>query len=84
MLKDYDAAEKSIREAQKLDTRNRMPKSNQLLGMILAEKRDYLGAAEQIKKYLSFLPAGPEAENAKKQLAELERVAGGPQPAPEQ
>jgi hypothetical protein len=43
------------------------------------EKRDYVGAAAQIKKYLSFLPAGPDAENAKKQLAELERVAGVPQ-----
>jgi tetratricopeptide (TPR) repeat protein len=83
-LKDFDAAEKSIREAQKLDTRNRMPKSSQLLGAILAEKRDYVGAAEQIKKYLSFLPAGPDADNAKKQLAELERVAGVAKPAPEQ
>jgi tetratricopeptide (TPR) repeat protein len=82
-LKNYDEAEKSVREAQKLDSRNRMPKSNQLLGAILAEKQDYAGAAEQIKKYLTFLPAGQEAENAKKQLMELEKITSAPKP-PEQ
>src|SRR5205814_8938157 len=61
-LKNYDEAEKSVREAQKLDSQNRMPKSTQLLGIILAEKQDYAGAAEQIKKYLTCLPAGQEAE----------------------
>jgi tetratricopeptide (TPR) repeat protein len=77
-LKNYDAAEKSIREAQKLDTRNLMPKTNQLLGVILAEKQDFAGAAEQIKKYLTFLPEGKEAENAKKQLVELEKMTALP------
>src|SRR5262249_11755952 len=81
-LKNYDAAEKSAREAPKLDTRNRMPKTNQPLGVILEENQDYAGAAEQIKKYLTFLPAeGQETEMAKKQLTELEKAA--PKPAPE-
>ena len=73
-LKNFDAAEKSVREAQKLDTRNQMPKTNQLLGVILAEKQDFAGAAENIKKYLTFLPEGKEAETAKKQLIELEKM----------
>ncbi len=77
-LKNWDEAEKSAREAQKLDSGNHMPKSNQLLGAILAEKQDYSGAAAQIKKYLTFLPEGQEADNAKKQLADLEKAAGGP------
>jgi len=77
-LKNYDVAEKSIRDLQKLDTQNRMPKSSKLLGAILVEKQDYAGAAVQIKKYLSFLPAGQDDEAAKKQLVELERVAGAP------
>jgi tetratricopeptide (TPR) repeat protein len=80
-LKNFDEAEKSVREAQKLDTRNRMPKSNQLLGVILAEKQDFAGAAEQIKKYLSFLQPGKEADNAKKQLIELEKMTAAPKPA---
>jgi tetratricopeptide (TPR) repeat protein len=79
-LKNFDAAEKSAREAQKLDTRNRIPKTNQLLGVILAEKQDFAGAAEHIKKYLSFLPAGKEADNAKNQLIELEKMAATPAP----
>jgi cytochrome c-type biogenesis protein CcmH/NrfG len=70
---------------QKLDSRNRIPKSSQLLGAILIEKQDYVGAAEQMKKYLSVLPpTAPDLDNVKKQLAELERVAGGAKPAPEQ
>jgi tetratricopeptide (TPR) repeat protein len=83
-LKNYDEAEKSVREAQKLDSHNRMPKSNQLLGAILAEKQDYAGAAEQIKKYLTFLPAGQEADNARKQLMELEKVTAAPKPVEQQ
>jgi tetratricopeptide (TPR) repeat protein len=79
-LKNFDVAEKSIRDLQKLDTQNRMTKSSKLLGAILVEKQDYAGAAEQIKKYLSFLPLGEEDEGAKKQLIELERVAGAGAP----
>jgi tetratricopeptide (TPR) repeat protein len=74
-LKNWDEAEKSAREAQKLDPNNHMPKSSQLLGAILVEKQDYAGAAEQIKKYLTALPEGQEADSAKKQLAELEKMA---------
>jgi tetratricopeptide (TPR) repeat protein len=83
-LKNYDEAEKSVREAQKLDTRNRMPKSNQLLGVILAEKQDYAGAAEQIKKYLTFLQPGKEADTVRKQLMELEKMTAAPKPAEQQ
>jgi tetratricopeptide (TPR) repeat protein len=83
-LKNYDEAEKSARETQKLDTNNRLPQSNQLLGAILAEKQDYAGAAEQIKKYLTFLPDGQEAEKAKKQLMELEKITAAPKPAEQQ
>jgi len=83
-LKNYDVAEKSIREVQKLDTRNRMPKSNQLLGAILIEKQDYVGAAEQLRKFVTLVPAGPDSESAKKQLAELEKVTGANKPDPQQ
>jgi len=84
-LKKIDAAEKSAREAQKLDTRNQIPKVNQLLGAILAEKQDFAGATVALKKFLSAAPEGPDAENTKKQLAEIEKLAAsGPKPAPEQ
>lgn len=73
-LKNWDEAEKSAREAQKLDPNNRMPKTTQLLGAILAEKQDYAGAAEQMKKYLALVPEGQESDLAKKQLADLEKM----------
>jgi len=79
-LKNYDEAEKSAREAQKLDTANHMPQTSQILGAVLAEKQDYAGAAEQIKKYLTFLKPGEEADKMKNQLMQLEKVAGGPKP----
>ncbi len=79
-LKNYDEAEKSAREAQKLDTANHMPQTSQVLGAVLTEKQDYAGAAEQIKKYLTFLKPGEEADKMKNQLMELEKVAGGPKP----
>jgi tetratricopeptide (TPR) repeat protein len=73
-LKNWDEAEKSAREAQKLDPNNRMPKTSQLLGAILAEKQDYAGAAEQMRKYLTLVPEGQDSDLAKKQLADLEKM----------
>ncbi len=74
-LKNWDEAERSAREAQKLDPNNRMPNTMRLLGAILAEKQDYAGAAEQIKKYLTLVPEGKDSDVAKKQLADLEKMA---------
>ena len=46
-LKNFEAAEKSAIEAQKMDTKHRNPKIDQVLGLIMIEKRDYPAAAEQ-------------------------------------
>lgn len=75
-LKQIDEAEKSAREAVKLDTEHRNPRSAQLLGTILADKGDYPGALEQMKGYLSFAPNAADVESVKRQVAELERVTG--------
>jgi tetratricopeptide (TPR) repeat protein len=75
-LNKLDAAEKSAKEAKKLDERNRIPKINHLLGVIQAQKQDYAGAAESFKTYLALAPDAPEAENIRKQLAEIDRVLG--------
>ncbi len=72
-LKKIDAAEKSAREAVKLDTMHRIPKATHLLGIILAEKQDFTGAAQQMKDYLKFSPGGQDVELVKKQLLELEK-----------
>ncbi len=74
-LRRMDAAEKSAREAQKLDTEHRYPKINHVLGVILAEKRDYPAAVEQMRSYLKFSPDAQDAETVKKQLVELEKLS---------
>jgi tetratricopeptide (TPR) repeat protein len=75
-LGKLDAAEKSARDAQKLDTQHRIPKVDHLLGMILAQKRDYNGAAEQMRSYLKFSPQAQDADTVRTQLAEIEKLSG--------
>jgi tetratricopeptide (TPR) repeat protein len=75
-LRNFDAAEKSAREALKLDTQHRIPKIEHLLGIILANKQDYTGAAEHMKSYLQQVPEASDVDLVKKQLAEIERLLG--------
>lgn len=74
-MQNMDAAEKSAREAVKLDTAHRFPDANRVLGVILARRGDFEGAAENLKIYLKFAPNGPEARTAKEQLAKIEQAA---------
>jgi tetratricopeptide (TPR) repeat protein len=75
-LQNLDAAEKSAREAKKLDTEHRIPKVEHLLGVILAQRRDYTGAAEQMRTYLKMAPRAQDADAVRKQLADIERLTG--------
>lgn len=75
-LKEPEAAEKSAREAVKLDPDHRNPRALQLLGVILSDKGDYTGALEQMRGYLSFAAHAPDIESVRRQVAELERVSG--------
>jgi TolA-binding protein len=73
-LKRYEAAEKSARAAVKLDPRHSNPRSGYLLGLVLAEKRDYVGAVEQLNTYLNLAPNAPDVSDAKVQLGEFEKL----------
>ena len=73
-MQHFDAAEKSALEAERLDTRHQFPKNSHLLGMILAMKKDYPGAAERMKTYLKFAPAAEDAAKVRTQLAEVEKI----------
>jgi tetratricopeptide (TPR) repeat protein len=83
-LKRYDAAEKSAREALKLDPKHANPRSEYLLGLVLYQKRDFAAAATELKTYLQLSPDGPDAAAVKTQVSELEKAlqAAG-QPASE-
>lgn len=85
-LKNLDAAEKSAREGQKIDTQHRYPKLEHVLGVLLAEKQDFPGAAEHMRTYLKFAPDAQDAGMVKKQLTEIEKLSSAgkltPNPAP--
>src|SRR5262245_4906854 len=76
-LQKVDIAEDHAREAAKRDTQHRLPKINHLLGVILAGKQDYSGAAENIRLYLKFSPNAPDSDTVKQLLTEVETAADG-------
>lgn len=81
-LGKLDDAEKAAREASKLDPKGQMPRIDQLLGVILAQKNDIKGAKESFASYLKKDPNSPEAQQVKIQLARLEAApANAPAPA---
>jgi len=73
---DVDAAEKSAREGEKIDTRRHYPRTWELLGAILASRGDFAGAAEQMRTYLQYSPQAADAARVRAQLAHLEKIGG--------
>jgi tetratricopeptide (TPR) repeat protein len=76
-LKNLDAAEKSAAQAEKLDTRHLLPQVNQLLGVLMVQRKDYTGAAAQFRNYLKVAPDGPQAATVRTQLVEVEKIVAG-------
>ena len=74
-LKRIDDAEKSVREALRLDTRRRYPETAHLMGLIMLRHRDYSGAAEQFRTYLQLAPTASDAEVVRSQLTAIEKVS---------
>ena len=73
-LQNFEAAEKSALAAERLDTRHSIPKVSHILGMLLAMKKDYAGAADHFKTYLKFAPEATDAAKVRSQLAEVEKI----------
>jgi tetratricopeptide (TPR) repeat protein len=74
-LQSYDKAEKSARQGLGLDPQHRIPRIEYVLGMILAQKHDFAGALEHVRKYLNYSPNASDLETVNRQIAELERLA---------
>ena len=72
-LGKLDAAENSARQALRLDREHRNPRISYVLGLILAEKQDFMQSAKFLTAYLDDLPNAPDAETVRKQLAEIEK-----------
>ena len=75
-LGQLDEAEKSARAGEKLDTSHQYPGLERVLALILARKKDYAGAAAQLRSYLALAPDAADAAWTKKELAELDRLSG--------
>lgn len=56
-----------------IDPRHTVANTEQLLAVILARKADYPGALEHLKNCESYMPAGPQADLVKQQIAQLEQ-----------
>ena len=72
-LGKLEEAEKSAREAQKLDSRHLNPRTDYLLAIVLVERRDYSEAVNQFRSYLKAVPNAPEAGQIRAQLDELSK-----------
>ena len=66
---------KSAKEAERLDTRHALLQNLHLLGVILAQRQDYKGAAERFRSYLKFAPATADLTGVKNQLEQVEKFA---------
>ncbi len=73
-LQNFDAAEKSARQLQKLDTQHRYPMADRILASVLAERKDYPGAAEQMREYLKIAGTAKDADEVRGQLQQIEKI----------
>ena len=74
----FEAAEKSAREALRLDPNHSEPRSDQILAMVLYEKNDVPGALDALRSYLKYAKDPPDAAQVQKQIGELENILATP------
>jgi tetratricopeptide (TPR) repeat protein len=73
-LRNYDAAEKSGLEAERLDTRHVYPRVIYLLGLVSVQKKDYEDASKRFKAYLKLDPAADDAATVRSQIEALDKI----------
>jgi VWFA-related protein len=78
---DLDGAEKSAREAVRLDRKHLLPRAELILGTVLSAKRDYTGAASHLRQYLELEPKAADAEAVRTRIANLGKPGTGAAPA---
>jgi tetratricopeptide (TPR) repeat protein len=70
-----DVAEAGALKSLALDPRHSVMNTEQLLAVLLAQKGNYAGALEHLRSSLQYVPAGPNADLLKQQIAQLEKRA---------
>ncbi len=74
-LKQFEASEKSMREAIRLDPAKKNMRSYYVLGLAQASRGNFAESAESIRSFLNASPNAPDAEMVRKQLAVVEENA---------
>lgn len=74
-LGKLDVAEKSAREAVKVDMNHQLPRAEYVLGLILVDKHDYDGALTLLRSYIQHAPNAPDSERIRKQISQVEDLA---------
>jgi tetratricopeptide (TPR) repeat protein len=74
-LRNFASAEKSARQGMKVDDQHQFPRLEMLLGVVLAQERNYTEAATHIQNYLKVATQPAEIAEAQKQLAEVTRLS---------
>lgn len=74
-LKNFEAAERSGRKFQTLDSERRHPDIALLISQILADRQDYAGAVQQLRGYLALAPTAANADQVRAHIARLENLA---------
>src|SRR6266849_10507526 len=75
-LNKIEDAEKSGLKAEHLDLRTHFPQLHLLLAEIFARKNNYALAIEEIQTYLALAPHAKDVDQAREQLAKLEKLNG--------
>jgi tetratricopeptide (TPR) repeat protein len=73
-LHNFDVAEKSALEAERLDTRHQFPRVNYLLGLVAIQRKDYEVASKRLKAYLTMDPKADDAAAVKSQIDAIDKV----------
>jgi len=75
-LNKFEDAERSALKAEHLDLQTHFPQLHLLLAEIFTRKNNYAVAIAEIQTYLALAPHARDAEQAREQLAKLEKLSG--------
>jgi tetratricopeptide (TPR) repeat protein len=74
-LKNFDAAEKSARQATRLVGKQAEPRSHYVLGLALAQKGDFSASSQSLNTYMKVAPPGTNLDQVQKILSDVDRLA---------
>jgi len=73
-LGNLEEAEKAARRGERFDQQQQMPRLHLVLSAILAQRKNYAEAAEELKSYLKLVPEASDSPAVKAQLENLEKL----------